>query len=204
MKPWVTRAIELLTSTLQPPQHELNEIDWKGALSTDSKRLTEHLCAFSNHPGGGYFVFGVGTDGKLGGVSISQIEYIANRLSNLGRDAVEPSLQLDHMGFPFQGADLLFVHVPESLIKPVHRRGQPIDDTFIRSGGTTRKASRQEIGSMMMHSQTPRWEPKSSLRVAPKNPCQPPPPSPNLPNHCQHKRYLSKKVGTITPPIRYP
>jgi len=62
------------------------------------------------------------------------------------------------MGISFQGADLLLVHVPESAIKPVHRRGQPINDTFIRSSGTTRKASYQEIGSMMLHSQTPRWE----------------------------------------------
>jgi len=92
------------------------------------------------------------------GVSIADIEQIANRLTNLGRDAVEPSLQLDHMGIEFRGTDLLFVRVPESTIKPVHRRGQPMDDTFIRSGGTTRKASRQEVGAMMLQSQTPRWE----------------------------------------------
>jgi ATP-dependent DNA helicase RecG len=158
MKPWVTRAYALLTSSLQPPQHELNEIDWKASLSHDSRRLTEHLCAFSNHPGGGYFVFGVESDGSLDGVGLSQIEQIANKLANLGRDAVEPSLQLDHMGVPFQDTDLLFVYVPESAIKPVHRRGQPIDDSYIRSGGTTRKASRQEVGAMMLQSQTPRWE----------------------------------------------
>lgn len=158
MKTWLVRATDLLTSSLQPPQHELNELDWKGALSSDTKRLTEHLCAFSNYPGGGFFVFGINTDGSPEGVSPTQIEQVANKLSNLGRDAVEPALQLDHMGIPFQGTDLLFIHVPESSVKPVHRRGQPIDDTFVRSGGTTRKASRPEIGSMMLHSQTPRWE----------------------------------------------
>ncbi|HEY0309093.1 MAG TPA: ATP-binding protein [Acidobacteriaceae bacterium] len=158
MKPWVTKATNLLTNSLQPPQHELNELDWKGALSNDSKRLTEHLCAFSNYPGGGCFVFGVDANGNMAGIGLKEIEDIANKLSNLGRDAVEPALQLDHIGIPFQGSDLLFVHVPESSIKPVHRRGHSLEDTFIRSGGTTRKASRQEIGAMMLHSQTPRWE----------------------------------------------
>ena len=158
MKPWVQKARDLLTSSLQPPQHELNEIDWKGALSIETKRLAEHLCAFSNYPGGGYLAFGINSDGSMGGIVLSQIEQIANRLTNLGRNSVEPALQLDHMGINFEGADLLLVHVPESAIKPVHRRGQPIDDTFIRSGGTTRKASRQEVGAMMLQSQTPRWE----------------------------------------------
>jgi ATP-dependent DNA helicase RecG len=158
MKVWVGKAKELLAASLEPPKHELNEMDWKSALSSDSKRLTEHLCAFSNYPGGGFFIFGVATDGNLKGVTFAEIEQITNRLTNLGRDAIEPPVQLDHMGQHFLGSDLLFVHVPESTIKPVHRRGQPMDDTFIRSGGTTRKASRQEVGSMMIHSQTPKWE----------------------------------------------
>ncbi len=158
MKVWVAKAEELLVNSLQPPQHELNEIDWKGALSDDNKRLTEHLCAFSNYPGGGTFAFGVNSDGTLSSLSMLDIEAIANRLTNLGREAVEPSVQLDHMKISLQGVDLLLIQVPESEVKPVHKRGRPIDDTFIRSGGTTRKASRQEIGSMMLQSQSPRWE----------------------------------------------
>jgi predicted HTH transcriptional regulator len=53
---------------------------------------------------------------------------------------------------------LLFVHVPESAVKPVHLRGKGLEDAFIRSGGTTRRASRQEIGTLMLNSRTPRWE----------------------------------------------
>ncbi len=37
-------------------------------------------------------------------------------------------------------------------------RGKDLDHTFIRSGGSTRRASRQEIGSLMLNSKTPRWE----------------------------------------------
>ena len=53
MKAWMTKALELLKASLEPPKHELNELDWKGALSPDKKRLTEHLSAFANQPGGG-------------------------------------------------------------------------------------------------------------------------------------------------------
>ena len=158
MKPWATKARTLLETSLEPPKHKLNEIDWKSALSPDRNRLVEHLCAFANYPGGGYFVFWVGSDSSLVGVSPAQIESITNQLTNLGRDALEPPLQLDHLGIAFRGYDLLFVHVPESAIKPVHRKARPIDESFIRSGGTTRSASRPEIGSMMLQSKTPRWE----------------------------------------------
>lgn len=53
MKNWVTKVLNLLTASLEPPKHELNELDWKAALSPDKKRLTEHLSAFANQPGGG-------------------------------------------------------------------------------------------------------------------------------------------------------
>jgi hypothetical protein len=46
MKPWMQRALQLLAASLEPPRHELNELDWKAALSPDKKRLTEHLAAF--------------------------------------------------------------------------------------------------------------------------------------------------------------
>jgi predicted HTH transcriptional regulator len=158
MKPWVHKATQLLTSSLQPPQHEHNELDWKGALSPDAKRLTEHLCAFANYPGGGAFAFGLDRSGTSVSLSMETVEEIINRLANLGRDAVEPPIQLDHASLQFNGAPILIVHVPESSVKPVHLRGKALDHTFVRSGATTRKASRQEIGAMMLHSQTPRWE----------------------------------------------
>jgi ATP-dependent DNA helicase RecG len=158
MKPWLQKAVNLLEGSLNPPPSEGNEIDWKGMISADGKRLAEHLMAFANHPGGGYLIFGVERDATLRSLSPDEVEKTVNTLANLGREAVEPPLQIDHQGFNLNGADLLFVHIPESHFKPVHRRGKQMDDTFIRSGGTTRKASRQEIGQLMLHSRTPRWE----------------------------------------------
>ena len=157
-KQWVQRAHALLDSSLRPPHHELNEVDWKAGLSIDKKRLTEHLSAFANHPGGGYLTFGIRSDGHFEELTPAQIETITGTLSNLGRDALEPALQLDHATLKLEGGSVLLVHVPESTVKPVHRRGEPLDRTFIRSGGTTRSASRQEVGLMMLHSKTPRWE----------------------------------------------
>ncbi len=40
MKAWMTKALGLLKASLEPPKHELNELDWKAELSPDKKRLT--------------------------------------------------------------------------------------------------------------------------------------------------------------------
>jgi len=158
MKPWITRALEFLAASLEPPNHELNELDWKAALSPDKKRLTEHLSAFANQPGGGYLVFGVDPSGKPQGLDVKAVETTINQLANLGRQGLEPPLALDHAVDEYKSFRLLFVQVPESAVKPVHLRGKGLEHAFIRSGGTTRLASRQEIGTMMLNSRTPRWE----------------------------------------------
>jgi len=33
MKTWMTKALELLQASLEPPKHEWNELDWKTALT---------------------------------------------------------------------------------------------------------------------------------------------------------------------------
>lgn len=158
MKRWLNRSLDLLANSLESPQYELNELDWKTELSVNKKRLSEHLSAFANFPGGGFLVYGIGPTGELVGVDESQIEKTVHRLVNLGRDALEPSLALDHMVTEFRSVRLLLIHVPESPEKPVHLRGKDLEHAFIRSGETTRRASRNEIGSMMLHSRPPTWE----------------------------------------------
>jgi len=158
-KQWVREAIEKLAGCLRPVLHEINELDWKTQLTDNKERLAEHLIAFGNHPNGGVLVFGVGdTDGQLHAVSSATVGQIVNTLANLGRDGVTPPLAIDHAVAEFEGVPLLFVHIPEQPNKPVHRRGKSIEETWIRSGGTTRKASRQEVGSLMLNSKAPRWE----------------------------------------------
>ncbi len=158
MKTWMIKAQGLLKASLEPPKHELNDLDWKAAISPNKKRLTEHLSALANHPGGGYLVFGVNSAGTPVGVDATTVETTVNLLVNLGRAGVEPLLALDHAVVDYESVRLLFIQIPESAVKPVHLRSKGLEEAFIRSGGTTRKASRQEIGTLMLNSRTPRWE----------------------------------------------
>jgi ATP-dependent DNA helicase RecG len=158
MKSWLNRALDLLKASLDPPQHELNELDWKTDLSPHKQRMTEHLSAFANLSGGGFLVFGIGPKGILIQPTEAQVGMIVNQLANLGREALDPPLSLDHEIAPYKSVRLLFIKIPESPVKPVHLRGKNIEQAYIRSGGSTRLASRQEIGGLLLHSRTPRWE----------------------------------------------
>ena len=158
-KYWVSVALELLKQGLEPVPHEINELDWKTALSRDRERLTEHLIAFANLSNGGFLVYGIrDPDAALQGVTSEEVSEIVNTLANLGRDAVEPPIVIDNAVVEYSDTPILFVHIPGQSNKPVHRRGKSIEEAWVRSGGTTRKASRQEIGSLMINSRTPRWE----------------------------------------------
>ncbi len=52
---WRDKALDILKESLTPIPHELSELDWKSNLSTKTDRLAQHICAFSNHQGGGMF-----------------------------------------------------------------------------------------------------------------------------------------------------
>ena len=162
MKNWTKKALDLLTKSLNPPKHEINELDWKAALSPDKKRLAEHLSAFSNYAGGGFLVYGISSDGNASSLDDKKVQEILTHLSNIGRNGVEPVIALDHAVEDYGGAKLLFVFIRESNVKPVHVRGN-VKDTFIRSLGTTRRASTNELGALMLNSKTLKWE---SLRAS--------------------------------------
>jgi ATP-dependent DNA helicase RecG len=158
IKHWVRDALHFLEVSLQPVPHETNEIDWKLGLTPNKERTREHLIALANHPGGGYLAFGITRLGELSGVTAAEAEHTVNVLANIGRDAIEPPLALDHTIVDFRGVPILLLHVPEQKTKPAHCRGKGIEETWIRSAGTTRKAARQEIALLMMNSATPKWE----------------------------------------------
>lgn len=156
---WLNRAIGLLDQSLAPIPNELNEIDWKEKLSSNKEKLKQHLIALANLPGGGFLVFGIrDNDAEIVGIGNEEALKAVDTLTNLGRDAIEPPLKIEHRADIYSGKSLLFVHVEESSIKPVHERGKTIENSYIRSGGTTRKASRQEIGFLLLNSKTPQFE----------------------------------------------
>lgn len=158
-KHWVARAAQLLQDCLKPIPHEINELDWKAGLSPQRERLIEHLIALANYPGGGFLVFGVNNaDAHLLGVTQEQVAEITNTMANLGRDAVEPALAIDHAVVDIDGVPLLCIHIAENQNRPAHRRGKSIEECWVRSGGTTRRASREEMARLMLDSRPPCWE----------------------------------------------
>jgi hypothetical protein len=96
-KPWIDRALNLLRQSLSPVPTEPNELDWKSGFSSNKERLVEHLCAFSNHSGGGFMVFGVDDcTGRVIGITGERVDSIVGQLTNLGRDGLEPPISIDH------------------------------------------------------------------------------------------------------------
>lgn len=159
MKNWIDKAIVYLDKSLGKVPTELNEIDWKADLSPKNDKLCQHISAFANMPGGGFLVFGV--DNKTAhivGIEKDKADNIVERLASLCRDGLDPLVKIDHSIETFRGEALLFVYIQESAVKPVHLIHKTIEDSFIRSGGTTRKASRQEVGALMLNSKSPTWE----------------------------------------------
>ncbi len=159
MKNWIDKAIAYLDKSLGKVPTELNEIDWKEDLSPKNDKLCQHISAFANMPGGGFLVFGINNKtAQIIGTDKLNVNNIIERLASLCRDNVNPLVKIDHSIETFKGKELLFVYIQESAIKPVHIINKTIEDSFIRSGGTTRKASRQEVGALMLNSKLPTWE----------------------------------------------
>lgn len=159
MKPWIKKALNSLEHSLGNIPQELNELDWKETLSPNSEKLCKHLSAFSNLPGGGFLVFGIdNSGGQPIGIAKTDADEIIKKLSNHSRSGVDPVVTIEHSIEEFKGIPVLLVHIKESAVKPVHITGKSIEESYIRSGSTTRKASRQEIGGLMLNSKTPVFE----------------------------------------------
>ena len=149
MKPCIKKALQYLEHSFRSIPQELNKLDWKENLSPNNDKLCRHLSVFANHPGGGFLVFGIDDiAGKVIGISRENSNEIIKKLANLFRDKVDTVVMLDHSIEEFHKQNVLIVYIKESAIKPVHIARKSIEESFIRSGSTTRKASRQEIGGM--------------------------------------------------------
>ncbi len=162
-KSWITKATQYLQSSLTPVPHELNELDWKETISKDNERTAQHIAAFANQRGGGFFAFGVTPAGQVQGVTSEEVHRIIGKLGNLVRDALEPPQKIDHYVGQIEGKEVLFVYVPESAHKPVHLRGRGIEHSYTRSGGQTRKMSPHEIANAVLTSRHVRYEELEAL-----------------------------------------
>lgn len=159
MKSWIPKALKYLEKSLGKVVVELNELDWKEAISPNNTKLCQHISAFANLPGGGFVVFGIKNDTKeVVGINTSEANNIVDKLASLCRDGVDPLVSMDYSIEKYQEKEVLIVYIKESAIKPVFLHGKTLEDSFIRSGGSTRKASRQEVGALMLNSKSPTWE----------------------------------------------
>lgn len=145
--------------------HEKNELDWKADLSIKSDKIAQHISAFANHPGGGFFVFGVNNDGIPVGVRNLDYSEIVKRLGNIARDGVVSSVAIDHSILSYEGKELLFVYVPESFDKLVYPRSGTVYDSYTRSAGQTRKMSRSEVGRLIATSNGGSFETESASQA---------------------------------------
>lgn len=159
MKNWIKKATKYLKQSLEPVPQELNELDWKEFLSSNKEKLAKHISAFANHAGGGYLVFGIeDKTANLKGIEQTEVAGIVDKLSSICRNNLEPVTSIDHTIYEYNNTPLLFIFIRENAIKPVYLKQENIEHSFIRSGGTTRKASRQEIGALMLNSKIPVYE----------------------------------------------
>jgi len=159
---WEDEAVKILESTLGGlfPKEE-NRLDWKADLSY-KPRIYQHLSAFANYPGGGYLIFGLDDNGELTGRVDPKI---VGRISSIARDGMDPPIQIDHRFTDFRGGKVLMFRIYESIEKPVHLRGKSVESSFIRTGGQTRKMSKQDIKEAYINSGSLGYERLPALSV---------------------------------------
>lgn len=162
---WQIAAVSALDKSLYPVPQELNGVDWKCALSDNSERLAQHLCAFSNTLGGGYLVFGLNDDATFRSLSQSEIEQITHRLVNIAYNSLAWPVQLEHSVVDYQGNTILLFRIPEQPNKPIYLRGGDIYDSYIRSAGHTFKASRNQVHALLASSYDLPFERRVAKRV---------------------------------------
>ncbi len=154
----IEKCLNLLSKSLSPIPQELNELDWKSDLSPNHEKLKQHLCAFSNTPGGGYLVFGVDDNGIIVGIDDQKVKNITTTLTNLARDTLEPRINIEFLTFNYKDKPILATFIPENEEKPVYIKNKNIEDSYLRAGGETRKMSREEIKRAILTSRHLRFE----------------------------------------------
>ena len=155
---WIDKAKQLLDESLKDVSHELDRLDWKLSLSPKNDKLSQHISAFSNLPGGGFLVYGINNNTRtLVGVTSEQVKEIIEKFTNISRDSVEPIVSFEFKVQEYKSDEktisLLFLYIKESKVKPVYIKSKGIEDSYIRNGGSTRKISREELGMLLLNSQ---------------------------------------------------
>jgi ATP-dependent DNA helicase RecG len=146
---WENRAIALLDKCLTGVVTELNELDWKAALSPNKDRLAQHLSAFANSPNGGFLVYGISNEGELFNIDKDESDKIVNKLGSLARQAFFYPISIEHSLITYQRYRLLLVYVKENQQKPVALKKNGLLDCYKRSAKQTVKMGEEEARSVI-------------------------------------------------------
>lgn len=161
---WKDKAIDILKESLTPIPHELSELDWKSDLSSKSDRLAQHICAFSNHQGGGMFAYGINDDATFLTLSKEQIEKIVKHMGNIAHNNLSQAIDIDHAVLEYEGHPVLFIYISEQREKPIFLRGKDYHDAYCRVNGQTRKMSDLQVRNMIATSQGISFEERIAKR----------------------------------------
>jgi predicted HTH transcriptional regulator len=63
--------------------------------------VAQHLCAFSNHEGGGFLVYGMNDDGTMFSVTREDADAVIKKLGNIALNNLSQSVQIQHETFDF-------------------------------------------------------------------------------------------------------
>lgn len=149
MNKWIDIALKCLDRSLNPVPVELNELDWKSGLSSNTDRLAKHLSAFANNPGGGFLAFGFSNNGTAAPLSKPEIDEVIQKLGNIARNNLIPSIGISHEVVEYLLNPVLFIHIPEHTDKPVHLRSGDLTESFKRSAGQTVKMTKSEVKQLI-------------------------------------------------------
>jgi len=159
LKKLETLLLNLLDKALYPIPQELNELDWKLDITHKNDYFKRHLSAFANYRNGGFIVFGISDDGIIEGISKEKAQTIAQKVSSLARDGVDPGVKTQFISFEYQKKGLWACFIYESLERPVYvLNNGKIGSAYVRAGGTTRPMERHELRESILSSRPLRYE----------------------------------------------
>jgi predicted HTH transcriptional regulator len=111
-------------------------------------------------------VWPINNNGQFIQLSKTDFDSIIHKIGNIARNNLAQPISIGHAILEYMGNSVLFVHVPESIEKPVYLRGADIYDSHKRSAGSTVKLTRQEVKQLISRSNGTSFEQQICLREA--------------------------------------
>jgi len=138
-------------------ESEQNDLDFKSDVSSDKKRLKEHINAFAHTSGGGAFVFGIDDSVRPYRFTGDTLTYseIQHQISNLAQTSQVPPIGVDNYLIKISLGVVLCIHVHEGFRKPVFIKDRaPFsgEACFKRTAASTVPMSDDEIRFLLVQS----------------------------------------------------